>query len=44
MLVDDLPGVVLEGQRYGFRVIQVSPKDEEWVETVLDEVERLDRA
>ena len=44
VLVDDLPGVVLEGQRYGFRVIQVSPKDEEWVETVLDEVERLDRA
>ena len=28
VLVDDSPGVVLEGQRYGFRVIQVSPEDE----------------
>lgn len=43
VLVDDLPGVVLEGQRHGFRVIQVSPKDDQWVETVLAEVERLER-
>jgi len=43
VLVDDLPGVLLEGQRYGFRVIQVSLNDEQWVETVLAELERLER-
>jgi hypothetical protein len=40
VLVDDLPGVVLEGQRHGFRVIQVGPDDEQWVEKVLAELER----
>lgn len=43
MLVDDSPGVVLEGQRYGFRVIQISPEDEQWVKKVLAEVEGLER-
>ncbi len=38
-LVDDLAGVVLEGEHYGFRVIQVSPDDEQWVEKVLAEVD-----
>ena len=39
VLVDDSHGVVLEGERYGFRVIQVSPQDEQWVESVLSELE-----
>ncbi len=42
VLVDDLPGVVLEGERCGFRVIQVGPKNEQWVETVLAGLERLE--
>lgn len=41
VLVDDLAGVVLEGERHGFRVIPVSPDDEQWVENVLAEVDRL---
>jgi hypothetical protein len=43
VLVDDSPGVLLEGQRHGFRVIQVSPHEEQWVERVLAEVEELGR-
>ena len=43
VLVDDSPGVVLEGQRYGFRVVQISPEDEQWVEKVLAQVEGLER-
>ena len=35
VLVDDSQGAVLEGKRYGFQVIQVSPQDEQWVENVL---------
>ncbi|WP_400193806.1 hypothetical protein [Hymenobacter sp. B81] len=34
VLVDDAPGVGLEGERHGFRVIVVRPDDEQWVETV----------
>jgi hypothetical protein len=41
VLVDDSPGVVLEGHRYGFRVIQVNPDDEQWAEKVLAELEEL---
>lgn len=43
VLVDDLQGVALEGEYYGFRVIQVSPEDGQWVENVLAELERLGR-
>ena len=34
VLVDDSPGVALEGQRHGFRVIQISPDDDQWAERV----------
>ncbi len=30
LLVDDLPGVAVEGARYGFRVLVVDPADEDW--------------
>lgn len=31
LLVDDAPGVGLEGARYGFEVLVISPEDTEWV-------------
>ncbi|RTQ50144.1 hypothetical protein EJV47_10945 [Hymenobacter gummosus] len=34
VLVDDAPGVALEGEQYGFRTIIVDPRDEQWIETV----------
>ncbi|OON69119.1 hypothetical protein [Hymenobacter sp. CRA2] len=34
VLVDDSPGVRLEGERHGFRVIVVRPEDEGWLRTV----------
>jgi hypothetical protein len=34
ILIDDSEGVLLEGQRYGFEVIQVDPKDSNWAYVV----------
>ncbi|RZK12972.1 MAG: hypothetical protein EOO56_27760 [Hymenobacter sp.] len=36
ILVDDSRGVELEGQRFGFAVIQIDPEDADWVATVQD--------
>ncbi len=30
LLVDDSPGVAIEGQRHGFAVLVVEPTDSEW--------------
>jgi hypothetical protein len=38
LLVDDLEGVGVEGERFGFRVLRVAPDDERWAEKVLAEV------
>jgi FMN phosphatase YigB (HAD superfamily) len=34
LLVDDAPGVGLEGARYGFETLIISPNDAEWVAKV----------
>jgi hypothetical protein len=34
VLVDDAPGVGLEGERHGFRTVIVDPQDEQWVPMV----------
>ncbi len=34
LLIDDAPGVGLEGERYGFAVLVVSPTDAEWAAKV----------
>ena len=34
LLVDDAPGVAVEGERYGFAVLVVSPTDAEWAAKV----------
>ena len=34
LLIDDSEGVRMEGERHGFRVVVVAPKDEEWAEKV----------
>ena len=34
-LLDDLGGVRLEGEQYGFQVLVVRPHDTEWVAEVL---------
>jgi len=34
LLIDDLPGVALEGQRHGFDVLVVDPNDADWTEQV----------
>lgn len=39
--VDDSEGVRLEGERYGFRVLVVSPEDTAWVQKVIATVEGL---
>lgn len=38
LLVDDQPGVALEGERFGFSVIVVDPFDERWSEKLLSRV------
>ena len=35
LLLDDLEGVGLEGQRHGFRVLVVAPEDARWTERIL---------
>jgi hypothetical protein len=37
--VDDSEGVGLEGQRYGFAVVVVSPEDPDWAARVLEAVD-----
>jgi hypothetical protein len=37
--VDDSEGVALEGERYGFSVVVVSPDDLEWTSRVLEAVD-----
>jgi FMN phosphatase YigB (HAD superfamily) len=37
--VDDSEGVAIEGQRFGFRVVVVSPEDPDWAARVLEAVE-----
>ena len=39
--VDDSAGVKLEGDRYGFEVIVVSPQDRNWTEKILQQVPHL---
>ena len=39
--VDDSPGVAIEGEAHGFRVILVSPDDERWTERILDAVDAI---
>jgi hypothetical protein len=34
ILIDDSQGVLLEGQRFGFRVIQLDPTNANWVSTI----------
>ena len=36
--VDDLPGVAVEGERFGFRTLIVDPRDREWCRVILAEV------
>jgi len=36
--IDDSEGVRMEGDEHGFRVVVVSPNDEDWVQRVLDAV------
>jgi hypothetical protein len=40
-LVDDSRGVQLEGQRYGFPVIQIDPDNTDWVATVQTQLLKL---
>lgn len=39
--VDDSEGVRLEGERFGFRVLLVSPVDDDWVSRILECVDEL---
>ena len=39
--VDDSDGVRIEGEQHGFRVVVVSPDDEQWTETVFLAAEKL---
>jgi hypothetical protein len=40
-LIDDSKGVEIEGNRYGFNVIQVNPTDENWVETIKNKLTEM---
>ena len=39
--VDDSPGVAMEGEAHGFRVVVVSPEDERWTGRVLEAVDAI---
>lgn len=41
LLVDDSPGVEIEGARHGFSVIRVDPPDSVWHQRVRVAVERI---
>jgi hypothetical protein len=38
--IDDLEGVRMEGEQFGFRVLRVAPEDESWTIRVLAEIDR----
>lgn len=40
-LVDDSRGVQLEGERFGFAVIQIDPQDATWVDTITTQLAML---
>ncbi len=40
LLVDDLPGVALEGRRHGFEVLLVDPDDTAWVGRVVSALDQ----
>ena len=40
LLIDNSEGVAMEGKRYGFDVVCVSPAREDWAEYILDEVKK----
>lgn len=42
--VDDLPGVAVEGLRFGFRTLIIDPGDREWCRIVLAEVTTMIQA
>jgi hypothetical protein len=44
ILIDDSRGVALEGQRFGFAVIQIDPEDADWVTTIQTQLIRLNTA
>jgi hypothetical protein len=39
--VDDSPGVLMEGQKYGFRALVVETNDRHWTQKILEAVDRL---
>jgi hypothetical protein len=39
--IDDSEGVVMEGEKYGFRVLRVDPEDLNWTTTIKNEIEKL---
>jgi len=41
VLIDDSRGVLLEGQRFNFPVIQIEPTDDAWVATVQAQLQQL---
>jgi len=41
VVIDDSRGVQLEGERFGFPVIQIDPQDAGWVETVRSQLAAL---
>ena len=41
VLIDDSKGVELEGQRFGFPVIQIEPTDATWVAAIQAQLQRL---
>jgi hypothetical protein len=41
ILIDDSRGVELEGQRFGFAVIQIDPEDTNWVATIRTQLTHL---
>jgi hypothetical protein len=43
VLVDDSPGVRMEGEEHGFCVIHLDPNDENWVAKVLSKIDDLSR-
>jgi hypothetical protein len=40
-LIDDSKGVEMEGNRYGFNVIQINPTDENWVEIIKNKLSKI---
>ena len=36
--IDDLPGVALEGERFGFNVLVLDTEDQQWTDKVIDSI------